>query len=245
MMGATVSGAPTGAQPNGRDLQFASRIAGGAYLITMASGIFAESFVRGSLVVRGDAAQTAQNISASSQLFRIGMAADLLTFTGVIVLIWALYLLLRQVNERLALLALLFRIVEASVHYVAMLGSAGALVLLSQVAYVDAVAQPEREVLARVAIAIQGAGINFGFILLGLGSAVYALLFLRSRIVPRPLAALGIAASMLLALSSAWYVIDPRIAPVRLALMAPMFVYEVGLGIVLLTGLGRRLKAPL
>jgi hypothetical protein len=51
----------------------AAKLAGAMYLVSMATGIFGESFVRGSLIVRGDAAQTAQNIMSSERLFRVGM----------------------------------------------------------------------------------------------------------------------------------------------------------------------------
>jgi uncharacterized protein DUF4386 len=39
-----------------------ARIAGGLYLIIIVGGVFAEVFVRGRLVVQGDAAATAHNM---------------------------------------------------------------------------------------------------------------------------------------------------------------------------------------
>jgi hypothetical protein len=87
----------------------AARIAGAMYLIGMATAIFAEAFVRGSLIVSGDATRTAQNIFGSELLYRIGIATDLFTFTTVVVLTWALYVLLRPVNKELVVLAVLFR----------------------------------------------------------------------------------------------------------------------------------------
>jgi Domain of unknown function (DUF4386) len=90
----------------------AARLAGAMYLIAMATAIFGESFVRGSLIVRGDATKTAENIIGSERLFRVGIAADLATFTGVVVLIWALYVLLRPVHRNLAVLAVFLRLSE-------------------------------------------------------------------------------------------------------------------------------------
>ena len=113
----------------------AAKLAGAMYLITMATAIFGESFVRGSLFVSGDAAQTAQNITESERLFRISIATDLVTFTGVVVLLWALYVLLRPVDRNLALLAVFLRLVEVAIHYVAILGSVVALMLLSAFVY--------------------------------------------------------------------------------------------------------------
>ena len=74
----------------------AARLAGLIYLIAMATGLFAEfnfSFPS-SLIVVGDAAKTASNITANEQLFRIGIASNTITFALDVVLIWALYILL-------------------------------------------------------------------------------------------------------------------------------------------------------
>jgi hypothetical protein len=61
----------------------AARLAGAMYLIQMATGVFTELYARGSLIVRGDPTQTAQNIIESERLFRIGIASDLATYIAV------------------------------------------------------------------------------------------------------------------------------------------------------------------
>jgi hypothetical protein len=55
-----------------------ARISGAFYLITIITGVFAEVFVRGALVVRDDAAATATNILAHETLYRFGLSADLI-----------------------------------------------------------------------------------------------------------------------------------------------------------------------
>src|SRR6266404_1998714 len=76
----------------------AAKVAGFLYLFQMAMAIFGESFVRGQLVVSNDATQTAQNIIGAERLFRLSIAGDLIVYTSVIVLIWALYVVVRPVN---------------------------------------------------------------------------------------------------------------------------------------------------
>jgi hypothetical protein len=212
----------------------AAKLAGAMYLASMATGIFGESFVRGSLIVRGDATQTAEHILGSERLFRIGIATDLAAFTGVVVLTWALYVLLRPVNRDLALLAVLLRLSEVAIHYVATLFSLIALALLSGVDYLNTFEAKQLHTLARVALSAQGAGLNVGFVLLGLGSAVFAYLLLRSGYVPRVLAAWGVFSSLLLATSAVAFVVFPAVGPFRLGAMVPMFIYEVTLGLWLL-----------
>jgi hypothetical protein len=57
-----------------------AQIAGLLYLIVIATGLFAEVFVRQALKVSGDALATANNIHSSEMLFRWGLVADLINF---------------------------------------------------------------------------------------------------------------------------------------------------------------------
>jgi hypothetical protein len=94
----------------------AARLAGLLFLIAMATGLFAEFYVRfpSTLVESGDALKTTNNIIAHERLFRIGIANNIVTFAIDVVLIWALYLLLKRVNRSLALLAVFFRLIETT-----------------------------------------------------------------------------------------------------------------------------------
>ena len=89
-----------------------ARIAGILYLIIIAAGMFAEFFVRTSLKVPGDAAATASNIIASEGLFRMGITSDLIMILSDIAIGLIFYVLLKAVNNALALLAAFFRLVD-------------------------------------------------------------------------------------------------------------------------------------
>ena len=93
----------------------AAKVAGFLYLFIMATGIFGESYVRGQLIVGGDAVQTARNIAASERLFRISIASDLITVVGAVILVWALYVVLKPINRDVALLAAFLRLAENSI----------------------------------------------------------------------------------------------------------------------------------
>ena len=93
----------------------AARLAGFIYLLTMATGIFAAFYVPSQLYVSGDVAQTANNIIAHERLFRLGIASDLFTFIIDVVLIWALYVLLKPVDKNLALHASFWRVMESAI----------------------------------------------------------------------------------------------------------------------------------
>ncbi len=86
-----------------------ARVAGFLYLTIIIAGIFAEFFVRQSLIVPGDATATANNIMASEGLFRIGIASDLIMIMCDVALALAFYALLKPVSNSLSLLAAFFR----------------------------------------------------------------------------------------------------------------------------------------
>src|SRR3954451_11546812 len=111
----------------------AAKLAALLYLIAMATGLFAEFYVRfpSTLVVSGDAAKTASNIITNERLYRIGIANNIITFAIDVVLIWALYVLLRPVNRYLALLAVFFRLIETMIACVAIITSYVALQFVS------------------------------------------------------------------------------------------------------------------
>ncbi|MBL8346845.1 MAG: DUF4386 domain-containing protein [Rubrivivax sp.] len=205
------------------------------YLLTGASALFGEAYVRGSLLVGESAAKTASNLIESNLLYRIGLATDLLTFTGVVVLVWALYQLLSEVDRRLATLALMFRLVELGVHFSAIGLGMVALSLLAGGEYTQGFAAPELHGLVGVALRAQMAGLGIGFIPLGLGSASFALLLLRSGYVPKFLAGWGVFASLLLAAYSFGVVLSPNTSDYFYVGMLPMFIYEVSLGVWLLS----------
>jgi hypothetical protein len=211
--------------------QRAARIAGFLYVFQMATAVFGQTFVRDRLIVGGDAAQTAQNILRSERLFRLSIAGDLVTYAGVVVLVWALYVVVRPIDQNLALLAVLFRIAETAVLCVATVNSLVVLRLLSGADSLKAFGTGQLQSLASLALSAQGLGMYVGFVLLGLGSTVFAYLLLKSGYVPRALAAWGIFASLVLAVVTLAILVFPGLGRVLgLSYMGPMGLYEVGLG---------------
>jgi hypothetical protein len=95
--------------------RFKARMAGLLYLIVGVAGGFAEVFVRGKLVVSGDAAATAANILAHESLYRFGGVADLIGLAGDTALAVIFYELFRPVSRSLSLLAAFFRLMFVAV----------------------------------------------------------------------------------------------------------------------------------
>src|SRR4051812_14794161 len=87
-----------------------ARLGGIIYLFIILAALFGEAFVRGRLVVPGDATATAHNIVGSETLFRVGLTAEMLTCVCDVALAMILYVLLNPVNRNMALLAAFFRL---------------------------------------------------------------------------------------------------------------------------------------
>src|SRR3978361_2327050 len=91
-----------------------ARIAGLLYLIVIASGLFAEVFVRQKLTVPADALATARNIQASGMLYRLGFVADLINFVCCLPEVLIVYILFKSVDKYLTILAIFFVIIQTA-----------------------------------------------------------------------------------------------------------------------------------
>ena len=111
-----------------------ARIAGALYLIYIVFTIFADA-TRSSLIVVGNAVATANNILASQQQFRISFVSDILAGVLFLLTAWALYVLLKPVNESVALLFVLLNLAGVAVQCLNMLNVFAAMQLLSSADY--------------------------------------------------------------------------------------------------------------
>jgi hypothetical protein len=211
-----------------RDMQFYARLAGLLYVVTNLTAVLA--FVMRSRVLHlSDPVRSAADIAAAPGLLRLGMAIELVTVAGVLVLVASLYSVLRRFDRNLALIAALWRVAENVVLAVTALNAAA---LLAAAGVGGAAPAPA---IVGLFTKLYGAGYQAGFFFLGLGSLLFSWLWWRSRWVPRALAGLGIFASALLAGGSLALIAAPAYARgLGMAHMMPMGLYELALGLWLL-----------
>jgi Domain of unknown function (DUF4386) len=213
----------------------AARVVGFTYLFAMVTAIFAESYARGHLIVAGDAAETARNIMVHERLWRLGIASYLLCLLADVALIAALYVILKRVNQALALFAAFMRVIETAIGVTATLNSFDVLRLLSGADYLKPLGTDQLVALTRISVNAYGAGLNLSFVFLGIGSTVFGYLWFKSKYIPHVLAALGVVASLLLAAGSFAIIIFPDLSKIlSMAYMMPMGVFEVTMGFWLL-----------
>jgi hypothetical protein len=137
-----------------------ARMAGFLYLIYIVVSIFANVLGRSKLIVLGDAATTARNIIESAWQFRIGFVVDLVAALLFLLTAWALYVLLKQVNENLALLFLLLNLVGVAVWCVSDLFLITSQLLLSGADYLKVFQTDQLQALAMLFLNIYKNGFS-------------------------------------------------------------------------------------
>ncbi len=215
--------------------QVYARIGGVLYLIIIVAGVFGEAFVRGRLFVSGDAAATASNIAASQLLWRIGVAGDLIMHVCDVPLMLVFYVLLRPVSKPLALLAVLFNLIQTAVLVANKLSLLGALFLLGSADYLKAFEPDQLHALAYLSIKSHGYGFGVGLIFFGCVSLVLGHLIIRSGYLPGVLGVLMQIAGVCYLTNSFALLLAPTVANMIFpAILVPAFIAESSLALWLL-----------
>jgi len=178
----------------------AAKVAGYVGLFSVVIVVYSNYALLSPLLVRGNAAETARNIMAHETQFRVAATGFLTYSASIIVLLTALYVILRPVNHGLALVGALFRLVFALLWLLSTLNMLGALRLLSNAGYLHVFEADRLQVLARLSVAATFDDYYVGLPFFGLAATICAWLWLRSNYIPKGLALFGV-------ISSAWCVV--------------------------------------
>ncbi|WP_018217312.1 DUF4386 domain-containing protein [Salinispora vitiensis] len=200
----------------------AARLAGALFLLVIAV-VLASSAAAGSGT--GGIAERLDDIATHPSGVRLSIV--LLAIAGIATLGLAamLHAITRRQDPSLAAFALACRAVESGLYAVQILG---AMLLLS----LSGQRTDSARELGAATVDIAAWSTNVGACFFAVGSAVFAYLLLRSRAIPRPLASLGLLASLLLAVSvpvqSAAGAVTAEGAGILLWL--PMLAFEIATG---------------
>lgn len=186
-----------------------ARSIGLALLISIGLGVFNMSIASGVEVKVNDPQQTAANIVASENLLRLGAASEILLAMLSIYVAAAFYVLLKPINELLAVIMVLFRLADAALQGVAA-------ILTSQILELaktgDGTAAFEMQQIPDVLAHIQAAhsdAFHIALMLSSAGSAVVFYLLFRARFIPRVISAWGVIASLGVVMSNFAVRIEP------------------------------------
>ena len=172
-----------------------AKLAGLAYLILIICGLFSELYVRGNLIVDGNASATATNILANTSLFRIGFMSDLVMLICDVIVGVLLYILLRPVSKTLAILALAFRLIMNAILGINLLTHFYVLILLSDASYLSAFSTEQLHGFVSVYLEAHSIGYAIGLIYFALHCFFLGILIYKSQLFPKILGFLLVAAS--------------------------------------------------
>lgn len=195
-----------------------ARIAGLCYLIVIATGLFAEVFVRQALQVSGDAIATAHNIQSSELLFRFGFIADLINFVIGLPCVIIIYKLFNPINRTLARLAIIFVIIQTAIIAVNLLFQMTPLLILGGDKYLNSFQPNQLATLSLLSLNIQALGYGIGLVFFGFYCIIMGYLVFKSTIVPRLLGILYI-------ISGLGYLINSFVMFLLKDFANPLFIY--------------------
>jgi len=208
-----------------RSIKTTARIGGVLYLVLIFVGMFAVIFVRDKLIVPGDPTATANNIMASRLLWRTGIVADLIMHVLDIPIMLVIYILLKPVNKNLALLALLFNLIQTAVLVANKLNLIAALLPLESVDYLQTLDPYQLHAQAYLSIKLHDIGFGVGLIFFGFTCLVNGYLIFRSGYLPRIIGFLMQIAGLCYLTNSFILLLVPKSASV--IFMVPCLVAEL------------------
>jgi hypothetical protein len=215
----------------------AAKVAGVSGLLAVVIVIFGNYALLGPLVVPGKAAETAQNFAVHQTQVRVALICFLTYGVSVVVLLAALYVVLRPVDRLLALIGALFRLVFALLWLLTTLNLLGALRLVGNAPYLQAFEADHLQVLARLQIAASFDNYYAGLPFFGLAATVCGYLWFKSGYIPRSLAAFGVIASAWCVICAFVFLIFPGFEKTVNAYWfdSPMAIFELILSVWLLS----------
>lgn len=203
--------------------QFYAKTAGVLLLISALGGGFGEFFVPTQLIVFGDATATANNILASSSLFRWGFASYLVEAVCDISLALVLYQLLKPVRKDMALLAAFFGLVSTATFAVAELFYFATLPILNA-AYLKTFSPDQVNALAMLSLTLYGYCGGVFMVFYGVASILRGYLIFQSGYLPKFLGILLLLAGAGFVVRSFVFVLAPAYASDFFLLSMPLAV---------------------
>ena len=210
--------------------QIYARLGGVLYLIIIVGGLFGEVFVRGGLIVSGDATATAERIMSSEFLWRVHIANEFFMLICTTVLALLLYILLRPVSRNLALLAVFFNLVTIVIEATNELNLLATLRLLGNADYLKVLAPEQLHALAYLPLQAYAYGFGVSLIFFGCECIVLGYLIFRSGYLPKVVGVLMQIAGLCYLTNSFALILSPSLTDQLFpVILLPAFVGEASL----------------
>jgi hypothetical protein len=162
-----------------------ARITGVIYLLTMLTGIFAQGFVSGRLIVDGDASATAANILAHKSLFQLGFTVYLIEMACNIAMTVLFYELLKPAGRTVSLLAASLGFTGCVIKTFSRLFYIAPLFILGGSHYLSVFSAEQLQALALLFLKVNDHGAGIGLAFFGFYALLTGYLIIKSTFLPR------------------------------------------------------------
>ena len=169
-----------------------ARVTGVFYLLTILTGIFAQGFVSGKLVVDGDAAATAANILAHRGLFQLGFAVYLIEMACQIAITALFYDLLKPAGRSVSLLAAFLGLAGCVIKTFSRVFFIVPLFVLEGAHYLSVFSAEQLQALALLFLKVNDRGAGIALVFFGFYALLTGYLIIRSTFLPRILGGLSV-----------------------------------------------------
>ncbi|MDQ6893073.1 MAG: DUF4386 domain-containing protein [Acidobacteriota bacterium] len=166
-------------------LKKTARVAGVLYLLACIPAPFSLIYVPNTLIVRGNAAETAGRILASQWMLLAAIAGELISSIAFLFVVLALYRLLKGVNQPLASLMVTLFGISIPISCLNVLNDIAALILVRGADFLSVFSRPQLDALAMVFLRLHGNGLLVAQIFWGLWLFPFGILVYRSGFIPR------------------------------------------------------------
>jgi hypothetical protein len=207
-----------------------ARVAGLLYILFSVFGVVRLIYIPNTLIVHGNAAATANNIAAHELLFRLGIVSYLLAAAGWIFVALALYRLLKEVNQSLAvLMVILGSLVSVPIFFMNAVNDAAALLFARGGDFLTVFDKPQREAFVMLFLRLHHQGDLANEIFWGLWLIPFGLLVYRARFLPRILGVWLMAGCFGYLALSFTGLLFPRYEDIVFTYTQPLTMSEVGI----------------
>ena len=169
-----------------------ARIAGLLSLLTLVTGVFAQTWVSGTLVVFDDAGATAANILAHKSFFQLGFAVYLFEMACQIAATAVFYELLKPVNRGAALVSAYLGLAGCVIKTLGRLFYIAPLFILGGAPYLGVFTAEQLKALALLFLKVNDRAAAIGLVFFGFAALLKAGLIIKSTFLPRILGWLAI-----------------------------------------------------
>jgi hypothetical protein len=206
-----------------------ARVAGFTFLFYIAVALTGMVLSNRATSGEGTAAKLA-SIAQHASEYRVAFVLDLVSCFCALVLAVTLYSITRDQDPDLAMLALTCRVAEGVIGAVSLSGTLGRL-WLATAAGANAPDPATASTLGAVLLNLPSWSSNLAATFFAVGSLLFSYLLLRGRIVPVPLAWLGVLASILVVVCLPLQLAGILRGPITDLMWFPMLAFEVPLGL--------------